>query len=166
MKFIYAILSILLLAGLGLLAAGQAGMLEGKAPQNLGVVDGKLRPPSDTPNSVSSQADLYPDHPQKDYARIAPFTFSGDGQQAMQVLAGVLAGMTDTRVVKQEADYIYAQSTTALMRYTDDLEFWLDSTNNVIQVRSASRLGKKDLGKNRERMESIRELFGKALAAQ
>lgn len=166
MKFIYALLSILLLAGLGLLGAGQAGMLEGKAPANLGLVDGKLRPPSDTPNSVSSQADLYPDHPQHDYARIAPLTFSGDGQQAMQTLARVLSGMDETRVVKQEAGYIYAQSTTAWLRFTDDLEFWLDPVNNVIQLRSASRLGKKDLGKNRQRIESIRALFGKALAAQ
>ncbi len=166
MKFIYAILSILLLAGLGLLAAGQAGMLAGQAPQNLGVVDGKLRPPSETSNSVSSQADLYPEHPQKDYASIAPLSFTGDGQRAMQTLASVLAGMSDTHVVKNQAGYIYAQSTTALMRYTDDLEFWLDSANHVIQVRSASRLGKKDLGKNRQRMENIRELFDKALAAE
>ena len=166
MKVIYALLSIVLLAGLGLLVAGQAGMLEGTAPQKLGVLEGKLRPPSDTPNSVSSQADLYPDHPQQKYARIAPFTFSGDGHQAMQTLAQVLTAMADTRVVKQEADYLYAQSTTAWLRFTDDLEFWLDPARNVIQVRSASRMGKKDLGKNRQRMESIRELFGKALAAQ
>ena len=166
MKFIYALLSIVLLAALGLLGAGQAGMLEGKPPQNLGVVDGKLLPPSATPNSVSSQADLYPDHPQKDYAQIAPFSFTGDGQQAMQTLAQVLTAMADTRVVKQEADYLYAQSTTAWLRFTDDLEFWLDPLSNQIQVRSASRLGRKDFGKNRARVESIREAFGKALAAQ
>ena len=166
MKFIYALLSIVLLSGLGLLGAGQAGLLEGKPPQNLGVQEGKLRPPSDTSNSVSSQADLYPDHPQLEYARIAPLTFSGDGQQAMQTLASVLSGMQETRVVKQEADYLYAQSTTTWLRFTDDLEFWLDPAHNAIQVRSASRLGKKDLGKNRQRMETIRELFGKALASQ
>ncbi len=61
-----------------LLLAGQLGVLKGHAPGDLGVQNGRLKPPSWTPNSVSSQADLYPDHPQKDYARIAPIQFTGD----------------------------------------------------------------------------------------
>ena len=165
MKFVYGILIIVALTGLGLIAAGQAGFLAGKAPQNLGVVDGRLRPPSATPNSVTSQADMYPEHPQKAYSQIAPFTYAGDGDAAMQKLAVVLAQSERTVVVKNETGYLYAQSTTALMRYTDDLEFWLDRANNVIQVRSASRIGKSDLGKNRQRIESIRESFNRALAA-
>lgn len=166
MKFVYGILIIVALASLGLIAAGQAGFLAGKVPRNLGVVDGKLSPPSATPNSVSSQADMYPEHPQKAYSKIAPFTYAGDGDAAMQKLAVVLALSEGTVVVKNETDYLYAQSTTALMRYTDDLEFWLDRANNVIQVRSASRIGKSDLGKNRQRIESIRESFNRALAAR
>ena len=82
MKFVYGILIIVALTGLGLIAAGQAGFLAGKAPQNLGVVDGRLRPPSATPNSVTSQADMYPEHPQKAYSQIAPFTYAGDGDAA------------------------------------------------------------------------------------
>ena len=42
------------------------------------------------------------------------------------------------------------------MRYVDDVEFWFDPVNMVIQVRSASRLGKGDLGVNRARIESLR----------
>ena len=51
--------------------AGQFGMLKGKAPGDLGVHNGRLKPPSNTPNSVSSQAGLYPEHPQRGYADIA-----------------------------------------------------------------------------------------------
>jgi uncharacterized protein (DUF1499 family) len=40
--------------------------------------------------------------------------------------------------------------------FVDDGEFLLDRTRNAIQVRSASRLGYSDLGKNRKRMEEIR----------
>lgn len=166
MKFIYGILIILAVAGLSLIVAGQTGFLIGQVPQSLGVVDGKLSPPSATPNSVTSQADLYPEHPQKNYSKIAPLTYMGDADEAMQKLAAVLASSEGTVVVKNEAGYIYAQSTTALLRFTDDLEFWLDRANNAIQVRSASRIGKSDLGKNRKRIESIRESFNRALTAR
>ena len=42
--------------------AGQMGALRGRAPADLGVKQGRLKAPSLNPNSVSSQADLYPDH--------------------------------------------------------------------------------------------------------
>jgi uncharacterized protein (DUF1499 family) len=146
------------LAGIVVLA-GQIGMVKGKAPQDLGVQGGRLKRPSFSPNSVSSQAGLYPDHPQKKYAEIAPFEYTGDGPAAMQRLAEVLSLADRITVVEQTPDYIYAQANTQLMKFTDDLEFWLDPANRVIQVRSASRLGRKDFGVNRERMESIRSQF-------
>ena len=43
--------------------------------------------------------------------------------------------------------------------FVDDAEFLLDPVNRVIHVRSASRLGYSDLGKNRSRMEEIRRQF-------
>ena len=64
------------LAVLVLLAA-QLGAFSGQAPANLGVRDGRLKPPSKTPNSVSSQADLWAQHPMQDYARIAPLAVQG-----------------------------------------------------------------------------------------
>lgn len=64
--------------------------------------------------------------------------------------------MDRTVVVKQEPDYIYAQCTSSVLQFTDDLEFWLDRTAGVIHVRSASRLGRKDLNANRSRVEKIR----------
>ena len=68
--------------------------------------------------------------------------------------------MDGARIVKREPGYLYAQFTTRLMKYVDDAEFWFDPAAGVIQVRSASRLGKSDLGVNRERMESIRRKLG------
>ena len=143
-----------------ILIAGQLGLLTGKIPDKLGVTHGRLQPPSLTPNSVSSQADLYPEHPQREYANIAPLRYTGDGKAALDRLALILKSWDRTTVVTQNTEYIYAQSTTAWLRFTDDLEFWLDSTNAVIQVRSASRLGRKDFGVNRARIEAIRARFG------
>jgi uncharacterized protein (DUF1499 family) len=42
------------------------------------------------------------------------------------------------------------------MRYTDDVEFWFDPAAQVVQVRSASRLGYSDRGANRARIEALR----------
>ncbi len=146
---------------LAAILAGQCGLWRGQPPVDLGVKAGRLKPPSFTSNSVSSQADLYPDHPQKAYAMIAPFAYTGDGVLAMRKLAEILQRSERTEIIRQDADYIYAQCTTRLMRFTDDLEFWLDPAHGVIQVRSASRLGAEDLGVNRERVENIRAQFQK-----
>jgi uncharacterized protein (DUF1499 family) len=149
---------LLVAVGLSLLGigAGQLGFLHGQPPQDLGVHDGRLKAPSRTPNSVSSQADLWPDNPQRAYARIAPLAMVGDAVATMARLQSVIAAMPGAVVVTSRADYLYAQFTTPLMKYTDDVEFWLDPAAGVVQVRSASRLGEGDFGTNRKRVEAIR----------
>ncbi len=159
MKIIGFIFWIIPALAILLVIAGQLGMLKGKSPSNLGVKDGKLKLPSKTPNSVSSQAHLYPDHPQKDYAAIEPFKFTGDGDFSMEKLAKILEKRERTIIISRDSDYIYAQCSTKLLKYTDDVEFSLDKAAGVIHVRSSSRLGRKDLGVNRARIESIRAEF-------
>ena len=138
------------------LAAGQLGFLQGTPPADLGVRDGKLKPPSMTENSVTSQAALYPDHPQRKYADIAPLALKGDGPATLAKIKAIVDGMEGAQVVKSEPGYLYAQFTTKLMKYVDDVEFWFDPAANVIQVRSASRVGRGDLGVNRRRIEAVR----------
>lgn len=141
------------------LAAGQLGLLAGSAPDDLGVRNGKLKPPSPSPNSVSSQAGLYAGHPQREYAAIDPLKFTGDGMAAMARLASLLRESRGTMIVQQQSGYLYAQSSTRFLQFTDDVEFWLDASEGVIHMRSASRLGRNDLGVNRARMEAIRTRF-------
>ena len=138
------------------IAAGQLGFLQGTPPADLGVREGRLKPPSMTENSVSSQAALYPDHPQRKYADIAPLALKGGGPATIARIKAIVEGMDGAKVVKSEPGYLYAQFTTRLMRYVDDVEFWFDPAANVIQVRSASRVGRGDLGVNRKRVEAVR----------
>ena len=137
-------------------AAGQLGLLRGKAPDDLGVREGRLKRPSFTPNSVSSQADLYADHPMRDYARIAPLPAGADGAAALARLRRVVEAMPGATVVDAKPDYLYAQFETRALRFVDDVEFWYDPAAQVWQVRSASRVGRKDFGVNRQRIEAIR----------
>jgi uncharacterized protein (DUF1499 family) len=153
LKFVLiAPIALLLLAVL----VGQLGLLRGKAPDNLGLREGRLKPPSKTPNSVSSQADLWPDHPQADYARIAPFALVGDGPATLARLQAIVQATPGATVVKADGDYLHATFTTRLMKFTDDVEFWFDPAQGVVHVRSASRLGRKDMGVNRARVEALR----------
>ena len=115
------------------IVAAQFGAFSGSPPADLGVKDGKLKPPSGTPNSVTSQAGLWPDHPQARRAAIEPLRYTGDGKVALQKVAAIVKAMERTTIVKQEPGYLYAQCTTRLMRYTDDLEFWLDEPAAVGQ---------------------------------
>lgn len=148
-----------LLLALATIGAGQAGLLAGPAPAMPGVVNGRLAAPSPTPNSVSSQAYLFEGHPRRMQAQIEPLRFTGDGQAAMARLAALLQRTAHATLVVERPDYLYVQFRTPLLRFTDDAEFWLDPSAGVIQLRSASRLGRDDLGANRARIEALRARF-------
>ncbi len=119
----------------------------GEPPQNIGVLNGRLTPCPDSPNCVSS--------------------FATDETHAIEPLAASLADVErvllefdDTNIVSSEGDYLYAEFTTRIMGYVDDVEFLYDRNNGVTHVRSASRLGYSDLGANRNRIERIRSALG------
>ena len=156
------ILILLIVVVLGAIGTGQAGLFQSTAPNDLGVRDGRLKPPSNTDNSVTSQAALYPDHPQRQYSDIAPLPLRGDGHATIAKIRGVVAAMDGAKIVKNNPDYLYAQYTTTLMKFVDDVEFWYDPTARVIQVRSASRVGKGDIGVNRKRIEAVRAALAAA----
>ena len=157
----------LFLIAVGLVAlvfvAGQVGLLGGQRP-DLGVVDGRLQPPSPTPNSVSSQTHLHPGHPQAAYADVDPLPLKAAGTAAsLRVLVGVLQAVPGVTVVEESDHYVRAQAQTRWLKFIDDLEFWIDPQVNPqqarIEVRSASRLGRKDFGVNRARLEAIRNAY-------
>ncbi|MGF1589248.1 MAG: DUF1499 domain-containing protein [Pleurocapsa sp.] len=116
----------------------------GKKPNNLGVTDGKLTACPGTPNCVSSQSN-------DAQSQIEPLPMV-----SMAEIKQVVQGMERTTIIEETDKYLYAEFKSKLMGYVDDVEFYLDSDANVVQVRSASRLGKSDLGVNRKRVEEIR----------
>jgi uncharacterized protein (DUF1499 family) len=119
----------------------------GERPNSLGVRDGRFSACPGSPNCVSSQA-------ADEKHRIAPLVFSDDPQSAFARLKQTLACRSDTTVIEESPGYLRVEFHTTL--FVDDGEFLLDREQRVIQVRSASRLGYSDLGKNRRRIEEIR----------
>lgn len=142
----------LLGAGLfGVLAAAWAGAFSGSPPGGaIGVADGRLAPVrTEHWNAVSSFADT-------EYHRIAPLDAGADPQASFAALRRLVAGWPGARIVGEAPGYLYAEFRTPLMRFVDDVEFLLDGPAGLIHVRSASRLGRRDFGANRKRVEAIR----------
>lgn len=124
----------------------------GTPPNDLGVHGGRLADCPASPNCVSSQLDDRRHH-------IEPLVFADAPEQAFARLENLLAERSDTTIIARRPGYLRIEFRTTL--FVDDGEFLLDEQHRVIDVRSASRLGYFDLGKNRNRIEQIRREFAR-----
>ncbi|HEX2199130.1 MAG TPA: DUF1499 domain-containing protein [Burkholderiales bacterium] len=118
-------------------------MFSSRRPGNLGVRDGMLAPCKRSPNCVSSQA-----NPADAQHYIAPI------HGTMEAVRRAVEAFPGATIIEKRETYLYAEFRTRLMRFVDDVEFYSDG--KVIHVRSCSRLGRRDFGVNRERVEALR----------
>jgi uncharacterized protein (DUF1499 family) len=112
----------------------------------------KLAACPDTPNCVCSQLT-------KKQHSIPAIRINNNSQKPMLDFRNVLTEITGITIISATEDYLYAECKSPLLGFVDDLEFLLDHEKNVWHVRSASRLGYYDFGKNRNRIEKIRQLL-------
>jgi uncharacterized protein (DUF1499 family) len=138
------------------MAALFGSLFAGTMPADLGLRDGRLKACPDSPNCVNSQAT------DAGHA-IAPLAFKGDATAAMRALAKIVAAETGATIITERGDYLQATFATPTMGFVDDVEFFADAKRNVIDVRSASRLGHSDLGVNRKRIEDLRQALAAAI---
>lgn len=127
---------------------GLEGVFAGDTPE-LGVKDGTLSPCPSTPNCVVSQG------ADDDHA-IEPIEYTGDRDDVRELLVKVIGAVPRSEIVSQSDSYIRIRSTSRLMGFVDDTEFYLPEDESVIHLRAAARLGESDLGVNRRRLEQIR----------
>lgn len=139
-------------AGLCLALVAVVGLAGCKsiAPEVIGLQDGALAQCPGKPNCVLSQ------NSDAEHA-IEPLAFTGTAAEAQAALQRVLAAYEGEKaeVVRAEDNYMHVTFTTPVMKYVDDLEL-LILPGEKIHVRSASRVGRSDLGANRKRVEAIR----------
>jgi uncharacterized protein (DUF1499 family) len=115
----------------------------GEPPDNIGVLERRLANCPDSPNCVCSFETRESHHVEPLPATLA---------QVQQVLLG----LPGARIVRSDNNYLYAEFTSRIMGFVDDVEFLYEPAAGVTHVRSASRLGYSDLGVNRKRIEAIR----------
>ncbi len=123
----------------------------GKRPTNLGLKDGKLTPCPNKPNCVISQTE-----DKKHF--IAPIAYDHSKDEAIKRITVVIKAQKRAKVIEQKENYLRVEFTTAIMKFTDDVEFYFPD-EKIIHVRSASRIGYHDMGLNRKRIEKIRQAF-------
>jgi uncharacterized protein (DUF1499 family) len=90
---------------------------------------------------------------------IEPFTFNDQPQQAMARLKAAVLNEENVTITKETATELYAEASSSLFGFVDDMKFVLVPTEGKIQVRSSARTGFSDLGVNRRRVEQIRAAF-------
>ncbi|MPZ75578.1 MAG: DUF1499 domain-containing protein [Deltaproteobacteria bacterium] len=126
----------------------------GTRPSNLGVRASRLAPCPSLPNCVSSDA--------RDSSRLVPpFDLALPAGDAWQAMRATVANLPRTKIITETGDYIHAECASAFFGFVDDLELHLRPAQNIIAVRSASRLGHSDLGVNRRRVETLRLVLAK-----
>jgi len=88
--------------------------------------------------------------------QIEALPYEGSPAEAIAQLKTMIESLPRTQIIQITDNYLYAEFTSALMGFVDDVEFYVNPAEPVIEVRSASRLGESDLGVNRQRVEAIR----------
>lgn len=121
----------------------------GTRPAYLGTEQSALTLCPSTPNCVSSLPDEDSDH------TISAIPFSDQSSMHSALIEAVNANASAELIVNTP-NYVYAEYTSSLMKYVDDVEFLFSTSEKVIHVRSASRVGRSDFGVNRDRIEQLR----------
>ncbi len=125
-------------------------LLSGCATTGPDNMNNDLTPCPASPNCVSSDAEGM-------VHGILPLQLTVDAGIAWSALVKLLEeDRSITVITNQTNDYLRAEARTAVFGFVDDVEFKARPADNEIAMRSASRIGFSDLGKNRRRLESLR----------
>ena len=111
-------------------------------PGRLAPPDGPLQPCPSTPNCVSTEA-TDPRH------AMPPLPFTGPAQAAHARARAALLAEPRTRIVTERPGYLHVEARSRFWRFVDDVEVVVDGPARVVRFRSASRVGRSDLGVNR-----------------
>ena len=149
----WLLLGLVVLIPIGGLAV--LSILSRQAPP-LGISEGRLRAcPKGSLNCVCSQSDVN---------ALSPIHYSGKADDALERMESIISASPGGSVVDRAPNYLHAEFRTRFFRFIDDVEILAEPEQSVLQIRSASRVGKSDFGANRERVESLRCQFEAATA--
>jgi uncharacterized protein (DUF1499 family) len=118
---------------------------------SLGLVESgdRLHSCPDTPNCVST-------FESRDSHHVDPIPVNADRSKAISAARLALEALPRTEILTEAENYIHAESRSALFRFIDDVEVFYPAEGGMLHFRSASRVGKGDLGANRKRYLAFR----------
>ncbi len=146
---IIIIVTLIVFAILALFVLGQMSQ-SGEAN---GLVEAKLTKCPDKPNCICTEFVADASH------YIDPIGFSQSN--AAEVLSRLKNSVREMGgSIQAETDnYLAATFSSSIFRFVDDLEIRIDTDQNMIHMRSASRVGRSDRGVNKKRIEQLKKLF-------
>ncbi len=150
MKTAFIIFSLVIVCSILLLFIVGIFSKSGKAS---GLVEGSLSKCPDTPNCVCSEQENDAKH------AIAPIPLPQEITfDPLPIFKDVVREMGGT-VQAESNNYLAAIFSSAIFGFVDDLEVRIDSAQQVVHIRSASRIGYGDLDVNRKRVELLKNLY-------
>lgn len=117
-----------------------------------GLTDGQLSQCSTKPNCVCSESENDEAH------SIEPLHVKSINTSTIAQAEATLKEM-GAEIISKTDHYIAATFTSGVFRFVDDFEVRIDGANNVVHIRSASRVGRSDLGVNKKRAEAFKVNF-------
>lgn len=117
------------------------------APQRVGS-DTVLAPCPDTPNCVSTEASTASQ-------RVPTVPFTDAPEAALRRAKVALLAESRSTITVERAGSLRGECRSLVFRFVDDVDIVVDTTARVFRFRSASRVGRSDLGVNRQRIMRI-----------
>lgn len=117
----------------------------------LGLSGGELTPCPDSPNCVSTQAP-----PSDEVHYVPPIPYEGSRVNVKSTIVSWIEEREDAEIVTEREDYVHAVFSSQVFGFNDDLELYFPPAGDVVQLRSASRVGQGDMGVNRARYQAVR----------
>ncbi|MEG3754421.1 DUF1499 domain-containing protein [Psychromonas arctica] len=146
-KLLYILIVIAVIIILAFFVMGMISQ-KGKA---LGLKDGHLQACSSTDNCVISE-DI-----DGSSATIEPLIFSEPKPVFMDRLKEAI-GTMGGEIVTSDSSYIASTFSSGIFRFVDDVEFRV-TNDQQLHFRSSSRVGRKDFGANKKRIEQLKALL-------
>ncbi len=142
-----------LASALAVLAAGGVlamwyGARTVQAPPEVGAADGTLAPCASSLNCAASQQ-------VEAGGMLPPLTFADGAPSAQARLLAALRAQPRTEIIEERPGYVHVVFRSPTIGFPNDAEFTIDAASGTVRFRSQARLGREDMGKNREYLEQV-----------
>lgn len=116
--------------------------------------DTLLAPCPGTPNCVSTEAT-------RESQRVPTVPFTDAPDAALARAKAALLAESRSKITAERGLHLHGECRSFLFRFVDDVDIVVDSAARVFRFRSASRVGRGDMGVNRKRIARIAERLQK-----